>query len=341
MGEFDTTLGALCVAYMLAWGLFGVMSMQTYRYYHIFIKDALWIKTLVGGLWILDTLQLVLIGSCLYFWVITNYANPAVLANSTWTFNIGILVTNSIVIIVQFFLARRVWILSNRNYLLTGLIVTLSCCYYGFEMDRAAVQLVKIELFFKFQTIASVGLACAAAADLTIATSLSWYLLRSRTGIKTTDSVVNKLILYAMNTGTLTAIVVLIDMICFLTMPNNLIHIAFNLVSGKLYTNSLLATLNYRDTVRSHAPRAMNMNTTISLSHMSAATGPTGGSSIGTAPVFAPNSKFHSSASTGDHTLGVTASQMEDYTISNASELKVCGRYFYDQPTQLNHEPVH
>ncbi|CAK5272005.1 unnamed protein product [Mycena citricolor] len=269
MGEFDTTLGALCVAYMLAWGLFGVMSMQTYRYYHIFIKDAMWIKTLVGGLWILDTLQLVLTGSCLYFWVITNYVNPAVLANSTWTFNIGILVTNSIVIIVQFFLARRVWI-------------------------RARLLLIFCKLKPSEHT-------CLAATM-----DLKW----------------PKLILYAMNTGTLTAIVVLIDMICFLTMPNNLIHIAFNLVSGKLYTNSLLATLNYRDTVCSHAPRAMNMNTTISLSHMSGATAPMGGSGVGTAPVFAPNSKFHSTASTGDHTLAVTASEMEDYTISNASELK-------------------
>ncbi|CAK5271954.1 unnamed protein product [Mycena citricolor] len=321
MGEYDTRLGALCVAYMLAWGLYGVMSIQSYRYYHIFVKDPLWIKTLVGGLWVLETLQLALIGSFLYFWVITNYANPAILADTTWTYNIGILITNTIVIIVQLFLARRVWILSKKNYLLTGVIIALSLCYYGLELEVKVrtFQLVKVELFYKFQTTASVGLGCAAVADLIIAVSLSWYLLRSRTGMEVTDSVVNKLILYAMNTGTLTAIVVLVDMVCFLTMPKNLIHIAFNVVSGKLYTNSLLATLNYRDTVRSQIPHATNRNTTISLSPISATMAPT----VGAGPVFATNSKFDSSVSAGGHSLVLSTSEIEDDGIPSASELKV------------------
>ncbi|KAJ7025191.1 hypothetical protein C8F04DRAFT_1269546 [Mycena alexandri] len=255
MGEFDTTLGALVVAYCLAWGLFGLMSMQSFNYFQKFVKDSWWLKGLVGILWALDTLQLVLIGDVLYYWVITNYNDPAILAVSTWSFNIGIAVTNLIVFIVELFLARRVYILSNNNILLTGIIVLLSTLYFGFELavQVRTFQLKEIRLFFEFQWIASVGLACAAAADLLIAISLSCYLLRSCTGIKTTDSIVNKLILYAMNTGLLTVIIVLIDMICFLTMPKNLLHIAFNLVAGKLYTNSLLASLNFRDTIRNSA----------------------------------------------------------------------------------------
>ncbi|CAK5271953.1 unnamed protein product [Mycena citricolor] len=286
MGEYDTRLGALCVAYMLAWGLYGVMSIQSYRYYHIFVKDPLWIKTLVGGLWVLETLQLALIGSFLYFWVITNYANPAILADTTWTYNIGILITNTIVIIVQ--LSAAASLLSDHadaRAAVSSLVVS------GF--------LVKVELFYKFQTTASVGLG--------------------RTGMEVTDSVVNKLILYAMNTGTLTAIVVLVDMVCFLTMPKNLIHIAFNVVSGKLYTNSLLATLNYRDTVRSQIPHATNRNTTISLSPISATMAPT----VGAGPVFATNSKFDSSVSAGGHSLVLSTSEIEDDGIPSASELKV------------------
>ncbi|KAJ7250753.1 hypothetical protein C8J57DRAFT_1474861 [Mycena rebaudengoi] len=255
MGEFDDTLGALCVGYVIASGLFGVMSMQSFNYFQKFVKDTIWLKSLVAFLWIMDTLQLVLIGHVLYYWVITNYDNPRVLAVSVWSFNIGILITNTIVIIVELFLARRVYIMSSKNKLLTGFIVLLSCLYYAFELvvQVRTFQLQKVALFFKFQWIASVGLACAATADLIIAISLSIYLSRARTGIKTTDSMVNKLILYAMNTGLLTSIIVLIDMICFLVMPKNLIHIAFNIVVGKLYTNSLLATLNFRETIRNNA----------------------------------------------------------------------------------------
>ncbi|THV03626.1 hypothetical protein K435DRAFT_962341 [Dendrothele bispora CBS 962.96] len=252
MGEFDNTLGALSIGYVVASILFGIMSVQSFRYFQVFAKDPVQLKVLVAGLWILDTLQLFFIGDALYFWMVSNYANPKSLADSTWSFNMGIFTTNSIVLIVEMFFAYRVFTVS-KNVWLALVIATLSLCYWGFELATLirTFQLVKVELFFEFQWIASTGLACAAVADLLIAASLSFYLHQSRTGIKTTDSVINKLLLYAINTGLLTSVFALIDMICFLTMPSNLIHIAFNLMIGKLYTNSLLASLNVRTSLRS------------------------------------------------------------------------------------------
>ncbi|KAJ6480423.1 hypothetical protein C8R45DRAFT_1005385 [Mycena sanguinolenta] len=272
MGEFDTTLGALCVSYALAWGLFGAMSMQSVTYFLKFPKDSPWLKTLVAFLWALDTLQLVLAGDGLYFWMITNYNNADILEDSSpWGFNVSIFLTNTIVFIVELFLARRVYILSNHNILLTGIIVVLSCCYYGLQIVVKVKlwQLQKLSLLYRVQKMTGVSLACAAVADLTIAVSLSVCLRNSRTGVKITDSIVNRLILYAMNTGLLTSIVVLIDMICFLTMPRNFVHLGFNMISGNLYTNSLLATLNFRDVVRN------NMNTTVNLNTLSLSAMPT------------------------------------------------------------------
>ncbi|KAJ7206078.1 hypothetical protein GGX14DRAFT_568534 [Mycena pura] len=128
MGELDTTLGVISVCYVLAWGLYGVMSTQTYSYFQKFVADSLWLKGLVTVLWLLDTLQLVLIGHVLYYWLITNYANPAVLADSEFQ-------------------------LSNGNWILSGIIVLLSFCYFGFDMavQGRTFELVKIALFFEFQ----------------------------------------------------------------------------------------------------------------------------------------------------------------------------------------------
>ncbi|KAJ7820492.1 hypothetical protein B0H13DRAFT_2682288 [Mycena leptocephala] len=323
-GEFDTTLGALCVAYVLAWGLFGVMSMQSFDYFQKFVKDSVWLKSLVGFLWYayrkpLSTYLYFRQGpgypparadrTCIVLLGYTNYDNPKVLAVSVWSFNIGIL--NLTVLIVEVFLAR----LSNKNSILTGIIVLLSFSYFGFEMavQVRTFQLKKISLFFEFQWIASVGLACAAAADLIIAFSLCFYLMRSRTGIKTTDTIVNRLVLYAMNTGLLTAICVLIDMICFLTMPKNLIHIAFNLVVGKLYTNSLLATLNFRDTIRSNTK---DINT-FSLGAMNA---------TGTDPAFsklrtATNPDLES-AQSPERTLNITSEASAYGSTRSIEEMK-------------------
>ncbi|KAF7378171.1 hypothetical protein MSAN_00241600 [Mycena sanguinolenta] len=272
MGEFDTTLGALCVSYALASGLFGAMSMQSVTYFHKFPKDSLWLKTLVALLWAFDTIQLVLAGNGLYFWMVTNYNNADILEDpSPWSFNVAIFLTNTIVFIVELFLARRVYILSDHNILLTAIIVVLSCCYYGLQIAVKVKlwQFQKLSLLYRVQKMTEVSLACAAVADLTIAISLSVCLRKSRTGVKITDSIVNKLVLYAMNTGLLTSVIVLIDMICFLTMPRNFIHLGFNMISGNLYTNSLLATLNFRDVVRNNMNNTMNLNT-LSLSAMPA-----------------------------------------------------------------------
>ncbi|KAJ7266459.1 hypothetical protein B0H12DRAFT_1099637 [Mycena haematopus] len=265
MGEYDTTLGALGVSYVLAWGLFGAMSMQSVTYFQKFPKDSQWLKTLVAFLWVLATLQLVLAGAGLYFWVITNYDNADVLEGpSPWSFNVAIFLTNTIVFMVELFLARRVHILSGHNIPLTGIIVVLSCCYYGIQIAVQVKlwQFQQLALLYRVRETIGVSLACAAVADLTIAVSLSVCLRKSRTGIMVTNSIVHKLVLYAMSTGLLTSVIVSIDMICFLTMPQNFVHLAFNMVSGNLYTNSLLATLNFRDVVRNNMDsRTLNLNT--------------------------------------------------------------------------------
>ncbi|KAJ6488921.1 hypothetical protein C8R45DRAFT_993190 [Mycena sanguinolenta] len=241
MGEFDTTLGALCVSYALASGLFGAMSMQSVTYFHRFPKDSPYLKSLIADLQpyrALATLQLVLVGDGLYFWMITNYNNADILEDSS-----------------PCSLAQ--WV--NHNIPLTGIIVVLSCCYYGVKVKLWEFQ--KLSLLYRVQKMTGVSLACAAVADLTIAVSLSVCLRRSRTGVKITDSIVNRLAIYAMNTGLLTS--------CFLTMPHNFVHLGFNMISGNLYTNSLLASLNFRDTV------CNNMNTTVNLNTLTLSAMPT------------------------------------------------------------------
>ncbi|KAJ7206079.1 hypothetical protein GGX14DRAFT_568535 [Mycena pura] len=55
-------------------------------------------------------------------------------------------------------------------------------------------------------------------------------------------------------------------------MPDNLIHISFNIVVGKLYTNSLLASLNFREAAR----KDQDIVNSVSLPsmHASGGTGP-------------------------------------------------------------------
>jgi len=72
---------------------------------------------------ILDALQLALISHALYFYLITNYANPSIIYVPPWSLRAHIIVTALSDIIIQLYFTRRVWIMSQGNWILAGVSV--------------------------------------------------------------------------------------------------------------------------------------------------------------------------------------------------------------------------
>ncbi|KAL0960676.1 hypothetical protein HGRIS_005705 [Hohenbuehelia grisea] len=96
----------------------------------------------------------------------------------------------------------------------------------------------------------SIELAATTACDVGISVALWYYLHRGRTAFTRTQNVVNKLILYTVNIGFLTSCASSLTLILWLALPNNFIFITFTLIRSKLYVNSMLVTLNFRNTAR-------------------------------------------------------------------------------------------
>ncbi|GBE87206.1 hypothetical protein SCP_1004530 [Sparassis crispa] len=61
-----------------------------------------------------------------------------------------------------------------------------------------------------------------------------------------TDNIVDRITFWTVNNGVLTGVVGLTVIITMLTMPDNMIYLAWHLLLSKLYANALLATLNFR-----------------------------------------------------------------------------------------------
>jgi len=147
---------------------------------------------------------------------------------------------------VQSFMVFRVWRLSNGNILLT----TINALFVLAEFVSVIVFTVfelQYETFVQLITLKSFSLTVnvlAAVGDLLIAVSLCTLLHLSRTGIQKSDTVTNKLMLFAINTGLLTSFCALASFISYMTAPNTLVYVTFYFCIGRLYTNSLLATLN-------------------------------------------------------------------------------------------------
>lgn len=90
----------------------------------------------------------------------------------------------------------------------------------------------------------------AVLSDVLIAVSLCVLLHGNRTGFKSTNTLITSLIVYAINRCLLTSVVAVIEVVVFAISPTSLWFVAIDFVVGKLYANSLLATLNQRNSLR-------------------------------------------------------------------------------------------
>ncbi|KAJ8522209.1 hypothetical protein ONZ45_g1149 [Pleurotus djamor] len=113
----------------------------------------------------------------------------------------------------------------------------------------------------------------AVLSDVAIAAALCVLLHGSRTGFRKTNTIVTQLIVYAINRCILTSVVAIIEVIVFALMPESLWFVAIDFVIGKLYANSLLATLNSRNAIRERGGSQAN---SVGLSNLGFSSGSSG-----------------------------------------------------------------
>ncbi|KAF4596888.1 hypothetical protein EYR38_008279 [Pleurotus pulmonarius] len=88
------------------------------------------------------------------------------------------------------------------------------------------------------------------ACDLLISASMAYYLNKRRSGIRKTENLVDRLIVYVIGIGLLTSIFAIIVFVTWVALPRQLIFLTFYSIISKLYVNSLLVTLNARSGFR-------------------------------------------------------------------------------------------
>lgn len=74
---------------------------------------------------------------------------------------------------------------------------------------------------------------------------MSWTLLRARTGVRSTDALVVRIVRLSVETGTLCAAFALLDLIFYLTFKHNNFHMIPSIALTKMYSNSYFAVCIY------------------------------------------------------------------------------------------------
>ncbi|EIW52154.1 uncharacterized protein TRAVEDRAFT_53582 [Trametes versicolor FP-101664 SS1] len=241
--DLGTTYGAMLLGTYVGLMLYGVMVYQTYRYWRLYPDDTPWIKALVCVTFTLETLHAVLCIVALYFHLVINYLNLSSLSNGHWSLRVLTPTTGYSLFLCQSFYAVRVYRIERRYVyrLLVGAAVISIICSCGFT---TAATIAGLDAFEDVSWLVGAMYGFAVLADVSLAGTLVVILIRNRTGFKSTDSVLDTLVIYAINTGLLTSVIGFPCFVFSLIYPGNLIYVGIAIVGVKLYANSVLAVLN-------------------------------------------------------------------------------------------------
>ncbi|KZT03697.1 uncharacterized protein LAESUDRAFT_728988 [Laetiporus sulphureus 93-53] len=251
----NATLGAAYLGTIAASILYGVTNLQAFVYYKRPSHDPYYIRWLVFFLWVLDGLHLAFIIHASYSYTITDYMNAAALMTPLWCIASHVFVSSLSDAIVRGMFCCRIWMLSERKLLMTSTVafvsfITLASGWafsvWGSRANNYFLKPKALSYFLYPYFISGV------TADVLITAFLCILLHRQRGSLARTNSVVNTLMLYSINTGVLSSLCALLCLLLYTLLPQNkkFAFIAVYFVLPKLLLNSLLASLNARDHLR-------------------------------------------------------------------------------------------
>ncbi|KAJ7825759.1 hypothetical protein B0H14DRAFT_2819515 [Mycena olivaceomarginata] len=248
------------------WALFGSLTIQlcnttiTNTAGRARNPDRVAIKTLVYVLYLVELAQTLVVTQFGWQCLILNFGNVDDLIISP-SYVAATPVLNGIGSSHQGILCRRIWQLRPPTIgrVAVVLIVAVSLLQFAGTLGVTVVYAL-LQTNFAEITKVTMWLAGGFVCDIIIAGTMATLLWRAkhRSGFKSTETVLNRLIINTVETGAITATLALIELALFKTMPQTYYHITVEYIQGRMYSNVLLATLNGRHRSRNASENAIN-----------------------------------------------------------------------------------
>ncbi|OJT08527.1 hypothetical protein TRAPUB_575, partial [Trametes pubescens] len=178
-----------------------------------------------------------------YHYLVTDAFNFLGLIYAEWSLKLTILITGLTVFISQAFYAHRVYYLGPRYYRWLAIPVVVSMVTslaFAIAAGVEAYSPAPTRYFTDFKPtnwLISIAYGFAVASDIML------------TGALVSDSILDTLIKYTINTGLLTSVFSVLAFIFGIILPGNLVYVGISIVGAKLYANSVLAVVNSRKAI--------------------------------------------------------------------------------------------
>ncbi|KAF9234536.1 hypothetical protein BU15DRAFT_78894 [Melanogaster broomeanus] len=249
--NLNTLIGPIEIGAYMATLFLGCAFVQAHVYYENFQKDHWAIKTLVGAELVLQTAHVVSMCVAAYTMTITNYGQPQTLIVLPRSSDVTVVLGPFIAFGVQSFFTYRLYRLSNSLPLpvfcfalaITRLILVFLVGIAGFAMtDVTSYE----------HTWGGAITALLVISTLSFDVKLPWMHL-VYPPVHSTSLQVNKIIVWTIETGLVTGLTEVVQLICFLTVQNYIWMGIYSIATG-IYLNSLLTALNGRKRLRKGSP---------------------------------------------------------------------------------------
>nr|GAT47714.1 predicted protein [Mycena chlorophos] len=224
--------------------LYGVFLTQSLEYFKTHLEDGK-LRYFVAYLFALESLNTGFAMVIMYQPLILKYGEPL-------TYFPTFFLTEPLLIVlistpIQFFFAWRIRTITKLTSVPLVICVLSLASLAGGLWTSAKIGIIR-EFAKKplLHAPALVWFLSAASSDVIITISLVLTLSNRKTGFAATDTVIDKIIRSTIQTGLVTAVFSVLDVVFFMVFPHYALNFIWDLALSKLYSNALLSTLNAR-----------------------------------------------------------------------------------------------
>ncbi|KAI9445949.1 hypothetical protein H4582DRAFT_2069312 [Lactarius indigo] len=284
------------------WALYGVLCVQIYVYSCNFPDDKRSVQFLAYFVFLLETVQTALTGADIYHWFVDGFGDVERLAHSHFSSINSPIMRAIISPIVQGYFCYRIWVLNKRLSWICWVITVIAVTQAAAGMWLGVESYIVGRYAIPKTALWSIP---SALADILIAVAMT-LLLRSASG-KFSNFVLIRVVRLTIETNTLTASLAITTLVLYAAFPVSWTEISYDpssdaitlfpgsakrtKVIGKVYSNTLLVSLNNRIYFREHKPPGHGDSAYLTVSNRVRATALSSGS-----PCFAiPESQSRTS----------------------------------------------
>ncbi|KAF9464319.1 hypothetical protein BDZ94DRAFT_1308100 [Collybia nuda] len=216
------------VGFTVATTLFGISVLQCYFYFRNYPKDSFFLKLTVASLWLLDFISTMMSAQSLYTYYVLYFGGDIEDSRIPWSFGLENLLIVCITIIAQCFYAFQLWTVSRNKTLIGGIVFPISLLHLGVAPNISSKLFLAVSSFgigiyitihiFQYKSVSEISQfktlvpngfvqGLAAGCDILITLALVFYLRKEKQerSISSSERIINKLVLYIVCRGTLTA----------------------------------------------------------------------------------------------------------------------------------------